>query len=104
MVCACVVSRAPLCVSPCCCNLQARKGDNLSKEMKQRLRQEYYGLGGAENKVGAWLYCAAGSACVLHRGDWGFVPSLQQRQEVCVCTVTPIGADTEAASLLNERR
>jgi hypothetical protein len=25
--------------------------DNISKEMKQRLRQEYYGLGGAENKA-----------------------------------------------------
>jgi len=33
--------------------LQMKKSqDNLSKEMKQRLRQEYYGLGGAENKVG----------------------------------------------------
>lgn len=33
--------------------LQAEKklGDNLSKDMKQKLRQEYYGLGGAENKV-----------------------------------------------------
>eukprot|EP00878_Enallax_costatus_P040570 GHUV01046883.1.p1 GENE.GHUV01046883.1~~GHUV01046883.1.p1 ORF type:complete len:281 (+),score=87.72 GHUV01046883.1:146-988(+) len=30
---------------------QVRANDNLSKEMKQRLRQEYYGLGGAENKV-----------------------------------------------------
>jgi hypothetical protein len=27
--------------------------ENISKEMKQRLRQEYYGLGGAENKVRA---------------------------------------------------
>eukprot|EP00882_Tetradesmus_deserticola_P007138 GHRQ01007514.1.p1 GENE.GHRQ01007514.1~~GHRQ01007514.1.p1 ORF type:complete len:129 (+),score=29.38 GHRQ01007514.1:175-561(+) len=25
--------------------------DNISREMKQRLRQEYYGLGGAENKA-----------------------------------------------------
>eukprot|EP00878_Enallax_costatus_P002836 GHUV01003028.1.p1 GENE.GHUV01003028.1~~GHUV01003028.1.p1 ORF type:complete len:126 (+),score=26.95 GHUV01003028.1:146-523(+) len=30
---------------------QVRANDNLSKEMKQRLRQEYYGLGGAENKA-----------------------------------------------------
>lgn len=28
-----------------------RPKENLSKEMKQRLRQEYYGLGGAENQV-----------------------------------------------------
>lgn len=34
------------------CHLQAMKKQNLSKEMKQRLRKEYYGLGGAENKVG----------------------------------------------------
>jgi hypothetical protein len=33
--------------------LQLKPKDNISKEMKQRLRQEYYGLGGAENKVGA---------------------------------------------------
>lgn len=39
---------------------QARKQqDNLSKEMKQRLRQEYYGLGGAENKVSCCC-CARG--------------------------------------------
>lgn len=30
---------------------QARPKDNMSREMKQRLRQEYYGLGGAENQV-----------------------------------------------------
>lgn len=28
-----------------------RQKENMSKEMKQRLRQEYYGLGGAENKA-----------------------------------------------------
>eukprot|EP00775_Hariotina_reticulata_P007064 gene7064-7278_t len=28
-----------------------KKQDNLSREMKQRLRQEYYGLGGAENQA-----------------------------------------------------
>lgn len=26
----------------------------MSKEMKARLRQEYVGFGGAENKVGGW--------------------------------------------------
>jgi hypothetical protein len=31
--------------------LQAKKKDNLSREMKQRLRQEYYGLGGSEKQV-----------------------------------------------------
>jgi hypothetical protein len=36
-------------------NTQQRKQqDNISKEMKQRLRKEYYGLGGAENTV-SWL-------------------------------------------------
>lgn len=30
---------------------QARKKDNMSKEMKDRLMKEYVGLGGAENKV-----------------------------------------------------
>jgi hypothetical protein len=35
------------------------KKQNLSKEMKQRLRQEYYGLGGAENKVGGTAAAAA---------------------------------------------
>jgi hypothetical protein len=30
---------------------EAMKKQNLSKEMKQKLRQEYYGLGGAENKA-----------------------------------------------------
>lgn len=41
------------CVLPWLVLLQAEKklGDNLSKDMKQKLRQEYYGLGGAENKV-----------------------------------------------------
>lgn len=29
----------------------ARPKDNMSREMKQRLRQEYYGLGGAENQA-----------------------------------------------------
>lgn len=36
-----------------CLVLQMQKKENLSREMKQRLRQEYYGLGGAENKVRA---------------------------------------------------
>ncbi len=31
--------------------MRPKPKDNLSKEMKQRLREEYYGIGGAENKV-----------------------------------------------------
>lgn len=38
----------------------AKPPDNMSKEMKARLRKEYIGFGGAENSVGA-------------RGDWGVV-------------------------------
>jgi hypothetical protein len=45
------------------CQLQAMKKQNLSKEMKQKLRQEYYGLGGAENKVGS----AAAAAFVVRQ-------------------------------------
>lgn len=37
-----------------------KKKDNLSKDMKARLRKEYVGLGGAENSVGGqqWQMCA----------------------------------------------
>lgn len=31
--------------------LQPKRKDNMSKEMKAKLRQEYIGLGGSENKV-----------------------------------------------------
>jgi hypothetical protein len=51
---------------------KARKKDNMSKEMKARLRQEYMGLGGAENTVRGCCGCgcfffkgaAAGGCCV----------------------------------------
>jgi hypothetical protein len=50
-----VAGRAPLCAAPTRAGrappLQARKKDNMSKEMKDRLRKEYVGFGGAENTV-----------------------------------------------------
>lgn len=43
-----------------------QRKDNMSKEMKSRLRQEYLGLGGAENKVSSggtraclWVGCGS---------------------------------------------
>lgn len=54
--------------------MQAKQKDNMSREMKQRLRQEYYGLGGAENKVGSCAVTSAvlAGAGVLGWGDKGF--------------------------------
>lgn len=53
---------------------QMRQKDNLSKEMKQRLRQEYYGLGGAENQVRTSLqgfsFSSAGLLWLTQTGEW----------------------------------
>lgn len=56
----CVVHGSASCFNPPACPqsdlLQAKKKDNMSREMKQRLRQEYYGLGGAENTVSKHMH------------------------------------------------
>jgi len=49
--------------------MQAKQKDNMSREMKQRLRQEYYGLGGAENKVGT---CAVSSSVLADTAVFRF--------------------------------
>lgn len=46
-----------------CPHPQAKKKENISREMKQRLRKEYYGLGGAENTVRARCRCCRCCCC-----------------------------------------
>lgn len=58
-VCGCNRGSVRPCSSAISRAMQAKKKDNMSREMKQRLRQEYYGLGGAENTVSALQSTAA---------------------------------------------
>jgi hypothetical protein len=72
----------PLPITCCCClyPMQAKKKDNLSKDMKQRLRQEYYGLGGAENAVSLLLLLLFWSVRGLER----------ERSCTCSCNHTQL--------------
>jgi hypothetical protein len=88
------ISTGHECSSRACARTQAplapRKTDNLSKEMKKRLRQEYMGLGGAENTVGVWHGCDNG--CRQSRQQ-AVGHSLGNLFMACACA--PVGAHSK---------
>lgn len=70
--------------TPCVLQAPPRMSkDNMSKEMKDRLRKEYVGFGGAESKVGQWCGVEGGAGPGMARHCVGMV--LHQRSANRAC-------------------